>query len=566
MKLRSTPVVGLCLLGLVSIPAFADTSSSDQAETQLINKLSQQTQMLETQVAQLQGEIKKIKASQKTAHAAAATTPVAPVSSTTPTSAATNTTSAMAAVPGSTGSSVTIPANAEMQGYASAPNPYDPNKHFCAPVYLMSDKPLYLGGTPVVTSPYLGIDSQYNGGDLITILPYVNEDLGLLDQRQTLAQTYAKEGLPAPDHPFLELSGQIQALAYAQRAGGNRTTSDIDVSGAELDTAIGFNSWITGLMAFLYDNTPPSIEGGQGAVGTNSRIFLDRGFITIGNLEKTPVYATMGQVIVPFGVYSSNMIDNPFTMDMGRTKARAVELGYDQVVGPQEFKGAVYVFKGPTNTNDDTSTINNWGVNADYTYTQDKWNGDLGAGYLGNIADSNSAQGAGGFQNTAAPSSGFNGFGANPPNSGSEILVHRVPGIDVHGDLGIGNFSLVAEGVTAAQQFSPSDLSYNGGGAEPAALNAELAYKIPCIVKPTTVAIGFEQTKDALALWFPRQRYLAELNTSFWKDTIQSFEIRHDINYGESATASGQGVAVTTSGLGLGHTTNAALAQFTAYF
>ena len=41
-------------------------------------------------------------------------------------------------------------------------------------------------------------------------------------------------------------------------------------------------------------------------------------------------------------------------------------------------------------------------------------------------------------------------------------------------------------------------------------------------------------SKDALALGMPAQRWSAVLNTSIWRNTLESLEFRHDINYAKS--------------------------------
>lgn len=571
MKIKMLPILaGFCLLGLVSGPVFADAQSTDPSEQQLIKTLTDRTELLENQVSQLQTEIKTIKSkpAKKTQPTKKIIYVKKPVSSQAPvvvpgtigTPAATPT---PVAVSEATGAPPITPATAGLTPPPGFISPYHPGKSFSAPVYLIADKPLYIGGTPVVSSPYLGIDSQFNASDLITQLSYVNEDLDLLQERMTLEDNYEKNGLPVPTHPFVELSGQIQATVFGLRPFQDEHVSDIDVTDGELDTLVGFNSWVTGLMAFLYDNSPPNL----GPRVNNSRVFMDRGFLTIGNLTELPIYGTLGQIYVPFGVYNTNMIDNPFTLDLARTKARSVVLGFDKTWCAHELNVSLFTFRGDTVTDPDTRTINNWGANAIYKYTQEAWNAAIGASYINNIADSLGMQlsnaGASGFA-LSDFAEGFNGFGGTLPAVGAEVLEHRVPAVDVNGMLGVGNFTLIAEGVKTTRAFSPADLTFNDDGARPGALNAELAYKIPWFIKPAVFAVGYEQTQDALALLLPRKRYLATLNFSLWRDTVESLEVRHDINYDEDDTATGQGVIVAANGLG--RISNAIIAQVTAYF
>ncbi|WP_156792744.1 hypothetical protein [Rickettsiella massiliensis] len=63
----------------------------------------------------------------------------------------------------------------------------------------------------------------------------------------------------------------------------------------------------------------------------------------------------------------------------------------------------------------------------------------------------------------------------------------------------------------------------------------------------------------------PKQRYSATLSTSIWRNTIQSIEFRHDVDY--AATDVAQGDSDTfTSITGTGNTANTIMLQFGLYF
>src|SRR4051812_42933786 len=65
MRIKLTPLVTrLCLLGVISTPAFAATDAAAPDEQQLIEKLSQQTAALQKEVSQLQKQVKYLKTQQ----------------------------------------------------------------------------------------------------------------------------------------------------------------------------------------------------------------------------------------------------------------------------------------------------------------------------------------------------------------------------------------------------------------------------------------------------------------------------------------------------------------------
>lgn len=401
-----------------------------------------------------------------------------------------------------------------------------------------SEHPFFIIGTPVISSPFIGINSEFNASDLVVNQPYVNEDLYLLQQRKEIYNYLIKNGHPFSNTPVVNLSGKIESQIFHTSYFGNfqnNSATDIDLTGIELDTEILVNQWVTGLIAFVYDNTPPTDMSPRRI--DNSRVLLERGFLTIGNLAKFPLYATMGQFYVPFGQYSSSMISDPFTKTLGRTKARALELGFSKQFNDEnDLNLSAFVFRGPSRTSIDNNGLRNYGANAEYIFTKPKWNIDVAGSYIRSIADSLGLQHNG--------NNGPNNFEGFATNNNTEVL-NPVPGLDARGTLSIEAFSITGEYVTASRSFSSSVLSFDNQGAKPSAFHAEAAYKFNVLEKPSAVIIGYDQSKDALGLLIPKKRYIATVSTSIWKDTIESLEFRHDIDYSATDVALGQ------SGLGL---------------
>ena len=392
------------------------------------------------------------------------------------------------------------------------------------------------GQSFVSTGPYIGVPLQYSGNNLIINSPSVNEDVTLLKLRKNINQRLRALGRGnEEDNAHLLLSGTIEGQILYNNGAGS-TSSDVNLTNAALDAyVLGPTNWVSGLLELSYDN---DIGSNVGALSTNyrvanSRVFVNKAFIILGDFEKTNFYTTLGQLYVPFGTYSSNMVSSPLTKILGRTKARALVLGYQQQT-PCAFYTAGYVFRGDSHIGSN-SNINNGGVNAGYRFKcGDSFSGDFGGGVIGNIADS------GGMQITGGLNAGvFNGFGGPAP-FGSETIVHRVPAYDLRGLFSIGgHVDLLAEYIGASTSFNPNDLSFNNGGARPWAVNGEAAYSFSAFERPSSIAIGYGAAKEALALGLPAQRYSFVFNTSWWKNTLQSVEFRHDINYAQSDFATG---------------------------
>jgi len=394
----------------------------------------------------------------------------------------------------------------------------------------------------VMTSPYVGIRATYDPNDLIVNLPSVNEDVRLLEQRQELADYADKHNFKIPERPIIDLSGTVEGQVWSKRDYTQGSKSDIDLSRAELDVIGDISRWVTGVMILSYDSNKITDTPRY----SNSKFYVNRGFITIGNLNEFPMYGSLGQFYVPFGQYTNYMVTTPLTQSLARTKERAVVFGYDK----DKLYGAVYAYKGDTYTGDRNNVINNWGINLGYKIAIYDFGFSFGAGYISNLADSEVMQDTNGGT--------FTGF------KSGESLDHFVSAVNLHGEAKYTDYSVVAEYVGAVRRFDQvSDMSFNNRGARPQALDIEGNYNFKFMDKPTSFSLGYGRTWDALALSLPQHSAFIKLGTAWFKSTIESIEYRQDWNYSKTDTASGNGVTVTANGA---KTRNIITAQVGVYF
>jgi hypothetical protein len=180
----------------------------------------------------------------------------------------------------------------------------------------------------------------------------------------------------------------------------------------------------------------------------------------------------------------------------------------------------------------------------------------LGGGVIANIADSGGMQVGNGFSN-------------------NEQLSHRVPGYNLRGIFGVGDhIDLIGEFVSASMAFNPNNMSFNGHGAKPWALDTEAAYTFAILDdRPSTLAVGYQKSNQALSVGLPLTRYSLVFATSLLRNTLQSLEFRHDRNYAGSdigngpispTTAPGACTAATCAATGKGD--NAFTVSFDYYF
>jgi hypothetical protein len=538
MRIRLNPTLAwICLAGFVSMPAFAATENSDQAK---IDRLS-------VQLATMQAEIKSLK--RQVSHGTPA-----------PQSIANKRTRThyqhRASAVSSEGSEK--PQQTPPSAYG---NDADSRRLSARDLRaLIGEEREYLpfdldvpGQAFVSTGPYVGVPLQYAGSNLVINSPSVNTDLQLLGIRKSIQKQLRAMGgeiFKEPYHSHLLFSGVVESQANYTNWGGSPSTTDIDVTNVSLDAFfMGPSEWLLGFIEFSYDGARP-VDNYYRV--SNSRVFVNKAFVTIGDLALSPIYGTFGQFYVPFGRYSSVMISEPLTKPIGRTKARAIQLGFAQQ-GDNAFYGAAYVFRGDSHANS-VAKVRNGGLNIGYKFSG--WlHGDVGAGVIANLADSGGMQLGNGF-------------------AYYEQLHHTVPAYNLRGILSFGDhLDLITEWVGASKSFNVDDMSYNGSGAKPAAFDLEGAYSFYAFERPSAFGLGYSHSYQALSLGIPMSRYYMVFNTSIWRNTLQSLELRHDNNYAASSTGNGPVGAAATPGActsvvcsQTGKSDNAITAQFDYYF
>ncbi|WP_058534155.1 LbtU family siderophore porin [Legionella saoudiensis] len=420
------------------------------------------------------------------------------------------------------------------------------------PTALVADNRVvtYIAGTPVVTSPYLGSRPAFDGSDYIVNISSINRDIRLMQQRRRLYDAYKKIGYPIPERPIIAISGKAEPIGMVNSSYMGETNTDLTLGSNELAVAAALNQNVEAYMSIAYDESPPEI----GPRINNSAFSLNLGFVNIGNLDKTPFYFTAGQLYAPFGRYSSAMVSAPLTMNLARTKTRPFILGYKSQTDRGPF-AAVYIYRSDTQRG--KSGVG--GANLGYSFAVNKITGEVGASYISSIADSS------GMQNTAANPGTFGGFGSLL--HGSEY-VRKTQAVDVYGNISFDRFNLTAEWVGVTQAFRTQDLSFNARGAKPQALETEFGVTFKSFNRPSSIGIGYQRTKDALALNLPQQRIIGVYNISIWKDTVESLEYRHDMDYGKYNFANGAAPAgvVNAPTLGTGRSADTVSAQIGVYF
>jgi hypothetical protein len=195
---------------------------------------------------------------------------------------------------------------------------------------------------------------------------------------QDSSNTYAK-GLSSELGSWSErisLSGLLEVEATYEDvdfdAAGSEDASDLVLATVELGIDAELTEQVSGHVLLLWeeDETEP--------------IDVDEAFILFDGGNDAPVWVRAGKMYVPFGNFSSNMISDPLTLEIGETNESAVEAG----VRMGDFYALVYAFNGDVDEAGDDNHIDNFGAQVGYALEQDNFSLDASISYINNLADS----------------------------------------------------------------------------------------------------------------------------------------------------------------------------------
>lgn len=429
---------------------------------------------------------------------------------------------------------------------------------------------------PVLALPQAYFRPKYNTA------PVYNQDLAMLKMRKAFDSEIKDRKITPLPYPRIELGGSVIGVASLSKPPNTppingRTQTDINLAGANFDVNAEIIDALLGNMRISYDPNGPERIGllntriiKPDTVTTriaNSNIFLNTAFLTLGDLNKSPVYLTGGQLFLPFGEYGSSLLTSPFPARLGRMKQRPILVGFEPRFLPG-FNASAFIFKGDSFVNQNSGIVNNGGANISYTHSNDWFSITTAGSYIVNIAD------AGGMQNTGAstivsdagntvdndfldeedlediddddtpPTPNFRGFGTN------ERLERRVPAVDARARMKLKNlpFSFYGEMVQPTRSFAANNASFTSNfsegdnllGATPSAWNAEGTIHFAMFDNPSSFTLGYGHSSQALTFNLPQSTRGVTLRTTFKKVITCALGYQYDRAYPYGSYGTGQ--------------------------
>lgn len=329
---------------------------------------------------------------------------------------------------------------------------------------------------------------------------------------EEVARQVKEKGSGPNINQFVSLSGSIEGDYKLGKEFSGDHYSEFVLDTVELIMDVKVTDWATGKIVIDYDGDD------------EDRFYLDEAHITLGKTENFPFFLTGGKIYAPFGDFSTNMIQDPLTQQLGEINPKGVIAGYEK----NGFTATVFSYNGMNEGGDpadtDNDTINGFGASLAYSYEQEDRAFNAGIAWVNNIADSSTIT-------------------DYLEDNGIYSVYDQVPGLALNLGGKYKAFSLTTEYVTALDSFDVTEVAFNAPeiavGAEPSAWNSELAYTTSILDKETVFAVGYQKSWEAVALELPEHRYIASAAIVIFDGTTLAFEYYHDEDYSLSDGGTG---------------------------
>ncbi|MBF0340650.1 MAG: LbtU family siderophore porin [Magnetococcales bacterium] len=339
-------------------------------------------------------------------------------------------------------------------------------------------------------------------------------------------QAAAANGEQKKELPWSErinLSGVVDVRANTMKNYAKVHSSDVVIDTVKLAADVKVSDLVKGRMVLLHEEP---LNTSTTTMPDPAFVDIDEATITLGDTDKHPLYLTAGRKTVPFGRFTTTLISDPLTQQLGETKESVAEVGFKS----NGAYGSVYAFNGNANKKG-KDTIDQFGADLGYGGKVREVTFDFGASMTNSLEDSEVVT----ARVAAVP-------GANITN-----MQQHVSGAALHASAGFGGVTLLGEFITAMDRFDLTELPWNGRGAKPRSWNLEAAYGFQILGKETTTSIAWQGSDEALALGLPENRFMLGASMGVYEKTTLAFEWMHDKDYGTSDTGTAAGTNRTAN-------------------
>jgi hypothetical protein len=206
--------------------------------------------------------------------------------------------------------------------------PASPTEHPVA-VPRQKAEPATTHGTPPASAPSANQNLEQRVKNLETTKT-AQEDAVRTIIRDSLAKTGPKI------NEFVSLGGAIEVTGGRTSDFSGEKTDSIQLSTAELDFDIAVSEWAKGSLIIQYNagGNNPLFPSTPSFNANPDSFIVDRAAVTVGDVQRFPLYAKFGRDVLPFGtstgVHRNDVlsIENPLTIEVFETRRTSVGIGF----------------------------------------------------------------------------------------------------------------------------------------------------------------------------------------------------------------------------------------------
>ncbi len=270
----------------------------------------------------------------------------------------------------------------------------------------------------------------------------------------------------------LTFSGLLEIEGSAARDFESRNTSDVKVATVSFGFDTQMDEYVSGhvLMLFEEDDTEP--------------MEVDEATITLGGTETIPFFLTAGRMYLPFGIYDSSAISDPFTLTIAETRQSMLQIGAKH----EGLYTSAYAFNCDSDrtSSEENDQIECFGGNAGITLGDDARGVQLEAGFMNSVTDTDT-------------------FDAYIQDSNFS-LQEKTGAYALSARADLEPFKLVGEFISATEKIKFDELELD----TPSAWNLEANYVTSILGKESVLVLGYHSSDNMVGL-LPEARILGSL-------------------------------------------------------
>ena len=298
--------------------------------------------------------------------------------------------------------------------------------------------------------------------------------------------------------------------------------TNIGISEVGLSLAAAVTDWAAVEAGFLYEHT--DLGERQNVFGSEAA-FLETAILRV-SFPDGPWSLAAGRQFLPIGVFDTRMISDPLTLEVAETNEESVSVGWSS--------GGLHATLFGFGKDDGLESANGVG------------------GYGAAISFASEREQTGLALNLALTSDfsySANVLSLLADTTANEGPADRIAGVSAHAALRYGAATLIAEYVGALESYAFREMEFAGRGAQPASWLLEAACDYDVLGRNVTAALGYQATREALALELPARRLLAVLSVQLAEPFTLAVEWARDRDYPAGKGGSGETSTFVTAQL-----------------